>query len=176
MEITSGLDLNESWAPDYATEKIPLQLQRLYLTYGLGIASLLRHTARLRSWRETKRTAGFCAVSYHGLIGLGCAYGFLGLCYRLAPRPSRSAHPRLADCPRELQKGSRHPLSPGAPRTRRHQQRDAERAASKTARHIQHAYWCTRETRGRGSRARSCEFRGQLPTSHYEIDRYAWEQ
>jgi hypothetical protein len=63
MEVTSGLDLNEAWAPDYVTEKIPLQLQRLYLTYVLGFASLMRHTARLRSWRETQRTATFCAVS-----------------------------------------------------------------------------------------------------------------
>ena len=63
MEITSGLDLNEAWDPDYVTEKIPLQLQRLYLTFGLGIASLMRQTVRLRSWRETNRTASFCAVS-----------------------------------------------------------------------------------------------------------------
>ncbi|KAH8904517.1 hypothetical protein BR93DRAFT_899550 [Coniochaeta sp. PMI_546] len=62
MEVTSGLDLNESWAPDYATEKIPLQLQRLYLTFVLGIASLIRQTSRLRSWRETRRTAAFCAA------------------------------------------------------------------------------------------------------------------
>ncbi|KAB5518140.1 hypothetical protein GE09DRAFT_978386 [Coniochaeta sp. 2T2.1] len=62
MEVTSGLDLNESWAPDYATEKIPLQLQRLYLTVALGLGSLLRQTARLRSWHETRRTATFCAV------------------------------------------------------------------------------------------------------------------
>lgn len=62
MEVTSGLDLNESWAPDYVTEKIPLQLQRLYLTYALGVASLIRHVSRLRSWHETQRTASFCAV------------------------------------------------------------------------------------------------------------------
>lgn len=62
MDVTSGLDLNESWAPDYATEKIPLQLQRLYLTLALGIASLIRQMARLRSWRETRRTAAFCAA------------------------------------------------------------------------------------------------------------------
>jgi hypothetical protein len=62
MEVTSGLDLNEAWAPDYATEKIPLHLQRLYLTVVMGIASLLRQVARLRSWRETNRTAAFCGV------------------------------------------------------------------------------------------------------------------
>jgi hypothetical protein len=69
MEVTSGLDINEAWAPDYVTEKVPLQLQRLYLTYVLGLASLIRHISRLRSWRERRRTATFCAVSFRVLGG-----------------------------------------------------------------------------------------------------------
>jgi hypothetical protein len=62
MEVARGLDLNESWAPDYTTDKIPLALQRLYLTFGLGVASLIRHVSRLRSWNEFNRTAAFCGV------------------------------------------------------------------------------------------------------------------
>lgn len=57
-----GLDLNEAWDTQYNNDKITLHLQRAYLTLVLGGASFAKHVARLRSWKETKRTGAFCVV------------------------------------------------------------------------------------------------------------------
>ena len=59
----TGLDLTEAWDDDHATDKITLHLQRAYLSIVLGLASFGKHVARLRSWKETNRTAAFCVVS-----------------------------------------------------------------------------------------------------------------
>lgn len=63
LEVARGLDLNEVWSDQYATDKITLHLQRLYLSVVLGIASFGKQVSRLRSWKETRRTGTFCAVS-----------------------------------------------------------------------------------------------------------------
>lgn len=60
--IARGLDLNEAWDDDYASDKITLHLQRLYLSIVLGLASVGKQVSRLRSWKETRRTSVFCAV------------------------------------------------------------------------------------------------------------------
>jgi hypothetical protein len=59
----TGLDLTEAWDDEHATDKITLHLQRAYLSIILGLASFGKHVARLRSWKETNRTAAFCVVS-----------------------------------------------------------------------------------------------------------------
>lgn len=62
--VARGLDLNEAWSDEYANDKILLHLQRFYIGIFLGLASLFKQVARLRSWKETNRTAAFCVVSF----------------------------------------------------------------------------------------------------------------
>lgn len=38
-------------------------MERLYMTVLIGLMGFGKHIARLRSWREKRRTAYFCAVS-----------------------------------------------------------------------------------------------------------------
>lgn len=61
-QVARGLDLNEAWSEEYSNDKLPLHLQRFYLTFVLGLASFGKQVSRLRSWKETKRTSAFCAV------------------------------------------------------------------------------------------------------------------
>ncbi|TGO53672.1 hypothetical protein BOTNAR_0289g00120 [Botryotinia narcissicola] len=62
LEVSRGLDLNDAWLDEHAGDKATLHLERMYLSIILGFASLGKHVARLRSWKETRRTSVFCAV------------------------------------------------------------------------------------------------------------------
>ncbi|PVH73443.1 hypothetical protein DL98DRAFT_469265 [Cadophora sp. DSE1049] len=62
--VARGLDLNDAWSDEYATDKLTLHLQRLYLSIVLGLASFGKQVSRLRSWKETRRTSAFCAVYF----------------------------------------------------------------------------------------------------------------
>lgn len=63
VENARGLDLNDAWSNEHATDKLTLHLQRVYLTVVVGVASFGKQVSRLRSWKETRRTGAFCAVS-----------------------------------------------------------------------------------------------------------------
>jgi hypothetical protein len=39
-------------------------IERLYMTVGVGVLAAVKHVARLRSWRETRRTAYFAAAYF----------------------------------------------------------------------------------------------------------------
>ena len=62
--LSRGLDLIEAWDDTHSTDKMTLHLQRGYLSIVLSLASLLKQISRLRSWKETRRTAAFCLVYY----------------------------------------------------------------------------------------------------------------
>ncbi|KAK0124803.1 hypothetical protein ONS96_008684 [Cadophora gregata f. sp. sojae] len=62
--VARGLDLNDAWSDEYASDKITLHLQRLYLSIVLGLASFGKQVSRLRSWKETQRTSAFCSVYF----------------------------------------------------------------------------------------------------------------
>ncbi|TGO21385.1 hypothetical protein BPAE_0223g00140 [Botrytis paeoniae] len=64
LEVARGLDLNEAWSDEHAADKATLHLERMYLSMILGFASLGKHVARLRSWKETRRTSVFCAAYF----------------------------------------------------------------------------------------------------------------
>lgn len=64
----SGMDLLEAWEDDHAAEKMTLHLQRIYLNIVLGLSSLVKQVARLRSWKETQRTAVFAVVYFTACI------------------------------------------------------------------------------------------------------------
>ncbi|THV43998.1 hypothetical protein BGAL_0773g00030 [Botrytis galanthina] len=64
LEVSRGLDLNDAWSDEHAADKATLHLERMYLSMILGFASLGKHVARLRSWKETRRTSIFCVTYF----------------------------------------------------------------------------------------------------------------
>ena len=60
--LLGGLDLNIVDEDEFSPDKLRSNLERLYMTVIIGLMGFGKHIARLRSWREPRRTAGFCAV------------------------------------------------------------------------------------------------------------------
>ncbi len=58
-----GLDLNIVDEDDFSPDKLRSNLERLYMTVVIGLMGFGKHIARLRSWREPRRTAAFAGVS-----------------------------------------------------------------------------------------------------------------
>jgi hypothetical protein len=59
-----GLDLNIADEEEFSPDKLRANIERLYMTVIVGLMGFGKHIARLRSWREKRRTAAFCAVRY----------------------------------------------------------------------------------------------------------------
>jgi hypothetical protein len=59
-----GLDLNIADDEEFSPDKMRANVERLYMTVGVGLLSACKHVARLRSWREPKRTAYFAATYF----------------------------------------------------------------------------------------------------------------
>ncbi|KAI9674199.1 MAG: hypothetical protein M1817_002017 [Caeruleum heppii] len=57
-----GLDLNIADEEEFSPDKLRSNLERLYMTVIVGVATFGKHIARLRSWREPRRTAGFAVI------------------------------------------------------------------------------------------------------------------
>lgn len=57
-----GLDLQVAAEDDFSPDKLRANIERLYMTVIIGLMGFGKHIARLRSWREPRRTAGFGAV------------------------------------------------------------------------------------------------------------------
>ncbi|KAI9814532.1 MAG: hypothetical protein M1832_005712 [Thelocarpon impressellum] len=58
------LDLNIAAEEEFSPDKLRSNVGRLYMTVIIGMASAGKHIARIRSWRETRRTAAFCAAYF----------------------------------------------------------------------------------------------------------------
>jgi hypothetical protein len=69
-----GLDLNIADEDEFSPDKLRANIERLYMTVIVGVIGFGKHLARLRSWREPRRTAGFAA-----------AYGFAWLLNLVVP-------------------------------------------------------------------------------------------
>jgi hypothetical protein len=61
--VPGNLDLNISDEEEFSPDKLRANVERLYMTVIIGLLATVKHIARLRSWRETRRTTAFCAVS-----------------------------------------------------------------------------------------------------------------
>ena len=61
--LLGGLDLNIVEEEEFSPDKLRSNIERLYMTVMIGMMGFGKHIARLRSWREPRRTAAFCAVS-----------------------------------------------------------------------------------------------------------------
>lgn len=58
-----GLDLNIVEDEEFSPDKLRSNLERLYMTVIIGLMGFGKHIARLRSWREPRRTSAFAVVS-----------------------------------------------------------------------------------------------------------------
>ncbi|PVH86051.1 hypothetical protein DL98DRAFT_650541 [Cadophora sp. DSE1049] len=59
-----GLDLNIADEEEFSPDKLRANIERLYMTVGVGMVGFWKHIARLRSWRERNRTFAFAAVYF----------------------------------------------------------------------------------------------------------------
>ncbi|KAB5575305.1 hypothetical protein GE09DRAFT_590991 [Coniochaeta sp. 2T2.1] len=59
-----GLDLNIADDEEFSPDKLRTSIERFYMNIVVGILGVVNHIARLRSWREKRRTAGFCAAYF----------------------------------------------------------------------------------------------------------------
>ncbi|KAI1385145.1 uncharacterized protein F4822DRAFT_335412 [Hypoxylon trugodes] len=62
--VPGDLDLNIADEEEFSPDKLRANVERLYMTVVVGLLAAVKHIARLRSWRETRRTASFCAVYF----------------------------------------------------------------------------------------------------------------
>ena len=62
--VPGGLDLNIADEEEFSPDKLRANLERLYMTVGVGVLAGVKHIARLRSWRETRRTSCFAAAYF----------------------------------------------------------------------------------------------------------------
>ncbi|RYO96734.1 hypothetical protein DL765_011504 [Monosporascus sp. GIB2] len=60
--LPGNLDLNIAEDEEFSPDKLRANVERLYMTVLIGIMNAVKHIARIRSWKETKRTSLFCAV------------------------------------------------------------------------------------------------------------------
>lgn len=66
--LLGGLDLNITEEEEFSPDKLRSNLERLYMTVIIGFMGGGKHIARIRSWREPRRTAAFAAVGHKCLI------------------------------------------------------------------------------------------------------------
>ncbi|KAI9802475.1 MAG: hypothetical protein M1825_002860 [Sarcosagium campestre] len=59
-----GLDLNIADDEEFSPDKLRCNLERLYMTVIIGMIGFGKHIARLRSWREPRRTAAFATAYF----------------------------------------------------------------------------------------------------------------
>lgn len=60
--VPGNLDLNIADEEEFSPDKLRANIERLYMTIGIGMMGFVKHIMRLQSWRETRRTAAFCAA------------------------------------------------------------------------------------------------------------------
>lgn len=60
--LLGGLDLNIADEEEFSPDKLRSNVERLYMTVIIGLMGVGNHIARLRSWREPRRTGAFLTV------------------------------------------------------------------------------------------------------------------
>ncbi|KAI9808950.1 MAG: hypothetical protein M1827_007125 [Pycnora praestabilis] len=66
--VPGGLDLNIADEEEFSPDKLRANVERLYMTVIVGMAGFGKHIARLRSWKEPRRTAAFCTAYFAAWI------------------------------------------------------------------------------------------------------------
>lgn len=62
--VPGGLDLNIADDEEFSPDKLRANIERLYMTVIVQLLAAVKHVARLRSWRERKRTLSFAAAYF----------------------------------------------------------------------------------------------------------------
>ncbi|KAI1371587.1 hypothetical protein F4677DRAFT_435067 [Hypoxylon crocopeplum] len=62
--VPGDLDLNIADDEEFSPDKLRANVERFYMTVVVGVLAAIKHIMRLRSWRETRRTAWFCAAYF----------------------------------------------------------------------------------------------------------------
>lgn len=62
--VPGSLDLNIADEEEFSPDKLRTAIERFYMTVIVGILATVKHIARLRSWRETRRTGAFAAAYF----------------------------------------------------------------------------------------------------------------
>lgn len=62
--VPGNLDLNIADEEEFSPDKLRATIERLYMTMLIGLLGAVKHIARLRSWRESRRTAAFAVVYF----------------------------------------------------------------------------------------------------------------
>lgn len=62
--VPGGLDLNIADDEEFSPDKLRANIERLYMTVIIGLLTIVKHVARLRSWKETRRTGCFAATYF----------------------------------------------------------------------------------------------------------------
>ena len=96
--LLGGLDCNIVDEDEFSPDKLRSNVERLYMTVIIGLIGFGKHIARLRSWREPRRTGAFLAVSDAIEIMLGVLMALTGLCNRLDLQFHHAAHYNDGDC------------------------------------------------------------------------------
>ena len=112
--LLGGLDLNIADEDEFSPDKLRANVERLYMTVIIGLMGFGKHIARLRSWREPKRTGAFAAVIFLCFCGNANLQltGYSGLCSGLDLQPTG---PYIFDdpcCPHRISPISPVPVSP----------------------------------------------------------------
>lgn len=62
--LPGGLDLNIADDEEFSPDKLRAILERLYMTVIVSVLAAVKHVARLRSWRESRRTLAFATAYF----------------------------------------------------------------------------------------------------------------
>ncbi|PKY08535.1 hypothetical protein P168DRAFT_286645 [Aspergillus campestris IBT 28561] len=62
--LAQSLDLNRAADEDFSPDKLRATIERFYTVVVVELAGFVKHVARLRSWREPRRTSVFCIVYF----------------------------------------------------------------------------------------------------------------
>lgn len=62
--VPGGLDLNIADDEEFSPDKLRANIERLYMTVIVQLLAAVKHVARLRSWRERKRTLCFATAYF----------------------------------------------------------------------------------------------------------------
>ncbi|KAI0010744.1 hypothetical protein F4779DRAFT_283646 [Xylariaceae sp. FL0662B] len=62
--VPGNLDLNIADDEEFSPDKLRATVERFYMTVAIGLLAAIKHVARLRSWRETRRTSCFCTAYF----------------------------------------------------------------------------------------------------------------
>ncbi|KAI1773832.1 hypothetical protein F4818DRAFT_449122 [Hypoxylon cercidicola] len=62
--VPGDLDFNIADEEGFPPDKLRASVERFYMTVVIGLLAAVKHTVRLRSWRETRRTSCFCAAYF----------------------------------------------------------------------------------------------------------------